>query len=230
MAWYRVLHITMARTSKIPRYKAFNTASNTFGVFGRDPKEWPAYLSGSGPLILEVGCGKAELLLALAKKYPANRCIGIDAKADRLWRASQTASEEGLTNCVFIQSDVRSLTEFIEPQSAQSIWVTFPDPFPKKRHAKHRMLHPDFLRVYKTILASGGRLHVKTDNQAFFEWSLEQLSTFKGCRINSIVFDLHNSSMAQDLPDTKVLTTYEKRFQQQGVATKYLECVFEQNV
>ena len=214
----------MARPSKLPRYKEFNKAKNAFGHRAHDPKTWNKYLDPSKPLTLELGCGKAEVSLGLAKLYPDQNFIGVDLKADRLWRASQDALGAKLSNAAFIQADILELKDFFKPGSIENIWLTFPDPFPKKRQAKHRMLNHNFLEVYKFLLMPGGEVHFKTDNPKLFDWAAELLAEAKGVSINVKTDDLHGSSLPDDL---KIITTYEKRFIEQGLPIRYLSFSFK---
>ncbi len=216
----------MARTSKTPRYNEFNDAPNTFGKFSTDPKEWKNLLDTSFPLTLELGCGKAEVTLGMAAKYSKQNYIGVDLKADRLWRASKTAIEDSLTNTAFIQSDILLLEDYFDESSVDVIWITFPDPFPKKRQAKHRMLNRNFLDIYKKLLKADGYIRFKTDNQPLFEWALELLSLQKDLRVSNVSFDMH--SVIDDGDDAGFITSYERRFLSEGITTKYLEVRFEQ--
>ncbi len=198
----------MARTSKIPRYEAFNKADNAYGPRAQDPKLWRTKLDQEIPLNLELGCGKAEVSLALAQKYSEENFIGVDLKADRLWKASVIAKDLQLDNVAFIQADILTLDEFIRPDTVKMIWLTHPDPYPKDRHAKHRMLNRNFLDQYKKALQTDGFVRFKTDNANLFAWAKEILGE------------------QSDDEDLVIETNFTKKYRDKGVPIKYLEFRF----
>lgn len=213
----------MARTSKIPRYNQFNAATNAFGPRAQDPKAWRTLLDPEIPLNLELGCGKAEVTLALAQKYKDENFIGVDLKADRLWRASKDALALQLDNVALIQSDILRLADFIMPNTVKLIWLTHPDPYPKDRHAKHRMLNRNFLDIYKQVLQPGGQVRLKTDNRALFEWALQLLKQQADVRVIDSTYDLHAEKSDEDL---LIATTYSKKFIAKGTPINYLAFQF----
>ncbi len=215
--------VAMARTSKIPRYDEFNKADNAYGPRAQDPAKWVTKLDPEILLNLELGCGKAEVSLALAQKYPDENFIGVDLKADRLWRASKSAKELKLDNVAFVQANILTLDEFIRPQTVKMIWLTHPDPFPKDRHAKHRMLNRNFLDIYKKVLQPDGFVRFKTDNRELFIWAKEILSEQADVEILRSYDNLHEQSGDEDLT---VETTYSKKFIAQNVPINFLEFRF----
>ncbi len=213
----------MARTSKIPRYEAFNKADNAYGPRAQDPKLWRTKLDQEIPLNLELGCGKAEVSLALAQKYSEENFIGVDLKADRLWKASVIAKDLQLDNVAFIQADILTLDEFIRPDTVKMIWLTHPDPYPKDRHAKHRMLNRNFLDQYKKALQTDGFVRFKTDNANLFAWAKEILGEQSDVMIVKRYEDLHTESHDEDLV---IETNFTKKYRDKGVPIKYLEFRF----
>lgn len=213
----------MTRTSKIPRYEAFNRADNAYGPRAQDPKSWITKLDPEIPLNLELGCGKAEVSLALAQKYNEENFIGIDLKADRLWKASLIAEDLQLDNVAFVQADILTLEEFIRKQTVKMIWITHPDPYPKDRQAKHRMLNRNFLDIYKKVLQRDGTIRLKTDNRDLFLWTVDLLNEQKDIEILRRYDDLHEESQDEDL---LVMTTYSAKFIERGVKINFLEFRF----
>jgi tRNA (guanine-N7-)-methyltransferase len=213
----------VVRAAKTPKYTAFNSALNAFGRFAQEPKKWTTYLDPELPINLELGCGKAEVSLALAQKYPEQNFLGVDLKADRLYRASKTALEIGLDNTAFIQANILDIQEFIRPKTVNMIWLTHPDPFPKDRQAKHRMLNRNFLDIYKNILQADGRVRFKTDNRALFDWALEYLAEQSDVQVIDKTFDLHAERADEDL---LIETTYTKKHVSLGANICYLEFIF----
>lgn len=213
----------MVRAAKTPRYDSFNAAHNAFGSHARDPKLWTTYLDPELPINLELGCGKAEVSIALAMKYGEENFIGVDLKADRLWRASKQASELKLDNIAFVQENILNLQEFIRPKTVKMIWITHPDPFPKDRQAKHRMLNRNFLDIYKNVMQPGGIMRLKTDNRALFDWALEFLGEQEDIAITEKTYDLHGEKNDEDL---LIETTFTKKHVAMGASICYLEMVF----
>lgn len=209
----------MARTPKTPKYEEFKKFTNTF-EFGEGSTRIN-YFSNKKPLVLELGCGKAEPTLAYAKKYPKKNFIGIDLKADRLWRPAKEAAEQGFTNVAFIKMHMRFLAEAFAQNSVDETWLTFSDPYPKARQVKHRLLHPSFLKLYKEILKPGGKLFFKTDDLDLFEWSMAQFMHDPDITINDLSYDLHAEDDVSE--DAKVITYYESRFIKEGLKINYCQ-------
>ena len=183
-------------------------------------------------VIVEVGAGTGLFSVELAKRHPENIYIAIDIKSDRLYTGAKLANELGLKNIVFIRSDIWRLKELFNENSISEIWITFPDPYAnedqtklKKSDAKHRLTHPRFLDLYKTILTDDGsaKLNFKTDNKPLFEWSKEQIEQ-SGWRINEVTNDLHESNLGEDY---KIKTSYEERFTAEGLVIHLLTAKIE---
>jgi tRNA (guanine-N7-)-methyltransferase len=171
--------------------------------------------------VLEMGAGTGLFSVALARQMPDKQHVAVDVKADRLQTGAYQAASEGLTNLRFLRARADQLRDLLAPHSLASIWVTFPDPFPKKRSAKHRLTHPQYLKLYAELLAVGGALYFKTDAKDLFTWSLEQLVS-EGWIIKELTFDLHESS----LPDSyKVKTTYETRYTGEGLKIHFVKAM-----
>jgi tRNA (guanine-N7-)-methyltransferase len=128
-----------------------------------------------------------------------------------------------LLNVRFLRARADQITDLIPPRSLGGIWVTFPDPFPKKRAAKHRLTHPRFLNTYASLLEPGGSLFFKTDAKALFEWSLEQLVA-EGWTIHELSNDLYESELAESY---KVMTTYERRFVAESLPIHFVRASFD---
>ncbi len=213
----------MARRPKTPKYQEFNSAANAYGPRAQKPKDWITGLDPELPINLELGCGKAEQTLSLAQKYGEQNFIGVDLKADRLWRASKNAISLKLDNVAFIQSNILLLQEFIRANSVAMIWLTHPDPFLKDRQIKHSMLNRNFLDIYKDVLQKDGVVRLKTDNQTFFSWAQELLDEQPDIKISKLYNDLYQESSDPDLLFT---TTYSDLYVERGTTIKYLEFYF----
>jgi len=167
---------------------------------------------------LELGAGTGLFCVELAARHPGKTFVAVDVKADRLQKGASVATERGLSNIYFVRARADQLSDVVPEKSVESLWLTFADPFPKKRSAGRRMTHPHYLKLYEKLLKPGGAFYVKHDNRDFFQWSLEQLVAEKW-RIDELSFDLHES----DLPDEyKIQTTYERRWLGEGLVTSFV--------
>lgn len=198
-------------TRKRKKYK-FAKFANSPLCFELD--EWPL----SAADVLEVGAGTGLFSVELASRYPEKQFVAVDVKADRLQTGAYLAMERGLTNISFVRARADQLGELITPSSLEQVWITFPDPFPKKRSAGRRLTHPTFLSTYTKLLRTDGALYLKHDNRDFFCWSLEQLVA-DNWSIDELSFDLHESSLSDDY---KVVTTYEARWHSEGLVTNFV--------
>lgn len=168
---------------------------------------------------LELGAGTGLFSVELAKRYPHKTFVAVDVKADRLQKGANFATELGLTNVFFVRARADQLAQLVDARSLESLWITFPDPFPKKRAAGRRMTHAHYLRQYSELLRVNGAFYLKHDDRAFFMWSLEQLVSEKW-HISELSFDLHDSELASDY---KIQTTYEKRWLSEGFTTNFVQ-------
>lgn len=166
--------------------------------------------------VLEVGAGTGLFSVELAQRHPELQFVAIDVKGDRLQTGAYEATRLGLANVRFVRARADQVDQIVPEKSLQQIWVTFADPYPKKRSAGRRMTHPTFLRLYEHILRGSGSLCIKHDNPVFFAWTLEQLVAEEWI-LDELTFDLHDSEVSDDY---KVLTTYEKRWLGEGLKTQ----------
>lgn len=168
--------------------------------------------------VIEVGAGTGLFSVELASLHPDTQYVAIDVKADRLQKGAYEAEARGLTNVRFVRARADQLGEMFEAHCLEQIWLTFPDPFPKKRSAGRRLTNKTFLLTYTKMLKLAGHFYLKHDSRDFFLWSLEQLVACNW-RIDQLSFDLHES----ELPDEyKLKTTYEARWLGEGLTTNFV--------
>jgi tRNA (guanine-N7-)-methyltransferase len=168
--------------------------------------------------ILELAAGTGLFGVALAEST-GQQVVAVDVKADRLQTGARLATEKKLQNIRFLRARIEDqLADLLPMHTVSQLWVTFPDPFPKKRFARNRLTHPKFLGLYRQLLSPDGALYFKTDSHDLFTWSLEQLVQ-EGWVITELSFDLHDSQLSDAY---KVMTTYETRFSAEGLPTHFV--------
>lgn len=206
----------IARKRKKYKFAKFHNAENCFEF-----DEWRDFYQQRQPSVsrLEIGAGTGLFSVELAARYPDKLFAAIDVKADRLQKGAYIALERGLKNIYFIRARADQIGDLFALSTLVNIWVTFPDPFPKKRAAGRRLTHPYFLRRYAQLLQPGGELLFKHDDRDFFCWSLEQLVAEKW-QITELSFNLHESSLADEY---KIMTTYEQRWLNEGKAINFVK-------
>lgn len=198
----------ITRKRKKYKFARFEEMANCFEAAEFTP-EVRNQFAVDAPLIVELGAGSGLFSLELARRHPQQRFVAVDVKADRLYTgARQALEEENLSNVYFVRAHAQQLKDIFDPGSVAILWLTFADPYPKKRAAKHRMTHPRFLSIYRELLGKTGTFRFKTDNRELFEWSLEKLVEEKA-RLDFLTFDMHESEAGDDY---KIMTTYEKRY------------------
>ena len=206
----------IVRKRKKYKFAKFHNAENCFEL-----DEWRDFYRQRQPGVsrLEVGAGTGLFSVELAARYPDKLFVAIDVKADRLQKGAYIALEKDLDNIYFIRARADQIGDLFALSTLVNIWVTFPDPFPKKRAAGRRLTHPYFLRRYAQLLQPGGELLFKHDDRDFFCWSLEQLVAEKW-QITELSFDLHESSLDDEY---KIMTTYEQRWLNEGKAINFVK-------
>ena len=203
----------ITRKRKKYKFAKFANAHNCF--------EFDAWINEKLPLddkvSVEIGAGTGLFCVELAMRHPDQVFVAIDVKADRLQKGAYEAIERGLDNVYFVRARADQIDQLFDAKSLWAIWLTFSDPYPKKRAAGRRMTHPTFLAKYQELLAPDGGFYIKHDNPDFFKWSLEQLVA-TGWTIDELSFDLHESNLSDDY---KILTTYEQRWLGEGRITQF---------
>lgn len=179
-----------------------------------------AFFGNAHPLVLELGCGKGEYTVGLAKKYPGINFVGIDKKGARMWRGGKTSQVENIANTAFLRVKVEQIGYCFGPNEVDEIWITFPEPVPKARRSKKRLTSVRFLELYRSLLKPGGIVHLKTDNSDFFDFTLETISALN-CPLLYQTRDLYQSGYAGDAP--QIQTHYETKFLKDGVRINYLK-------
>jgi tRNA (guanine-N7-)-methyltransferase len=173
-----------------------------------------------GSITLEVGCGRGEYAIELAKRYPDRNFIGIDFQGERLWYGAKQVEELGLTNVVFLRMRLEQIDQFFAEDEVDEIWITFPGPRMKKTQSNRRLTNIKFLDLYKSITSLNGIIHLKTDSDFVFDYTKDILLDRKDIKIMSEIGDVY--AEASDPQLIGIQTYYEKGFIAEGKRIKYL--------
>ncbi len=171
------------------------------------------------PIVLELGCGKGEYTVGMARRFPETNFIGVDIKGARMWRGAKTANEENLTNTAFLRARIEFITSFFAENEVSEIWITFPDPQEKSRRKKKRLTSAGFLNRYRQFMLPGGRVNLKTDNTGLYTYTRE-LALYNSMEILEESPDLYRDYTSGPL--VEIRTHYERQFAEKGVAMKYV--------
>lgn len=160
-------------------------------------------------LHIELGCGKGRFTAGMAESNPDVLFVAIEKVPDAMVVAMEKARDAGLRNVWFVDGDAALLPDMFAPGEIDRLYINFCDPWPKSNQKKRRLTHGNFLKKYRQVLAAGGQIHFKTDNDKLFEWSLEEIPQF-GFALSEVTRDLH-----ADGP-VGVMTDYERKFYGEG--------------
>jgi tRNA (guanine-N7-)-methyltransferase len=188
--------------------------------------EWnKQYFKNDHPVTIELACGRGEYTVGLAALFPDRNYIGIDMKGERIWKGSSWAVERNLTNVAFLRTHILMIENFFAQNEVDEIWITFPDPRPKKRDIKRRITSPRYLDMYKKFIKPGGYVRLKTDNTLLYQYTLEVLAERKDIEELQYTNEVYNSALSPEVFDIK--TKYEMMFAEKGETIKYLRFRFK---
>ena len=173
----------------------------------------------NNPIVLELACGKGEYTIGLAKKNPNKNYIGIDIKGERIWKGAKDAIDLNLDNVRFLRTRIEHLNLVFSENEVSEIWITFPDPFLKKSKSRKRLTSLRFLEIYKQILSKKSFIHLKTDSQELYEYTLDVLAKNK----LRILENLNDITKNRKIRDLDIKTYYEKKFNLMGKSITYIK-------
>ena len=213
--------------NKLKKFAEMDTIDNVFqypfAVVERDgfplKGRWKSdFFKNDNPIVLELGCGKGEYAVGLARRFPEKNYIGVDIKGARMWTGAKAAVKEGISNVAFLRTNIELINRFFEPGEVSEIWITFPDPQMKK--VRKRLTSTRFLDLYRDILVTDGIVHLKTDSPFLYTYTdalvkLNELPT----EVNTS--DLYNSDIVDDILEIK--TFYEQQWLDRGLTIKYIK-------
>ena len=220
----------MGSKNKLKRFKENEGFNNVFQPSREDLLNDKFNLKGnwnrlafknSNPIVVELGCGKGEYTVGLARMFPEKNFIGIDIKGARFWKGAKTSLSEKINNVLFVRAQIELIENIFLMDEINEIWITFPDPQIKYKRTKHRLVNIDFLNRYKNILIKGGIINLKTDNE-FLHGYLIGLIQGMGDEIIYSNHDIYNCSGAP-IEATAIQTYYESLYLTEGKQITYLK-------
>ena len=180
------------------------------------------FFKNDHPIIVELGCGKGEYTVGLAQMFPENNYVGIDRKGARMWRGAKISLTEHIDNVAFIRGQVQHIEHYFAPAEVSQIWITFPDPQLQSPRIRKRLTHPTLLEHYSHVLSENHLIHLKTDNNAFFEYTLEVIDQQR-YQLLFHSYDLYNDPIENIGNELRSIQTfYEKMWLKEGKTIKYL--------
>lgn len=178
---------------------------------------WHEFFGNDAPIVLELGCGKGEYTVGLARLFPDTNFIGIDIKGARMHAGASEALRGGMPNVAFLRTQIELLAAFFAPGEVSGIWITFPDPQMKK--VSKRLTGTRFIDLYRSILAPGGSVRLKTDSPFLYAYTAA-MARLNGFGIDADTADLY-ATLADD-PILSIQTHYERQWLSRGLSIKYL--------
>lgn len=232
----------MSGKNKLARFAEMTTFPNVFQVPFKEAQHQSHSLKGNWsekvfknekPIVLELGCGKGEYTIGMAKVFQDKNFIGIDIKGARMWRGAKTALEENIQNARFLRTRIELVNSFFSENEVAEIWITFPDPQMRRGREAKRLTSPDFMRNYFKFLKSGGLIHLKTDSAFLFDYTNEIAATLP-VTINISTPKLYVDIKTFGLPEKEleilgIPTFYEKKFSEIGHEICYIQMKYQGN-
>ena len=225
----------MGRKNKLRRFADLMTFSNVLECFDKDDTElvrsadeslnpkgqWAKeQFNNSNPIVLELACGKGEYTLGLAKMFPNKNFIGVDIKGNRIWKGAKTALELNLTNAAFLRTRIEWLEKFFGEDEIAEIWITFPDPFPRKSKVNRRLTSPYFLNKFRPLLQNEGIVHLKTDADSLFEFTKDVIDENDDVEGIHVQDDIYSKPLIME--ELSLKTFYEVQHLEHGKTIKYV--------
>lgn len=176
------------------------------------------FFKNENPIVLELGCGRGEYTVNLAKTFPNKNFIGFDIKGARLWKGAKMAFESNMNNVAFVRTKIEFLNSFFKNDEIEEIWITFPDPQPNKECK--RLTSALFLNKYNSVLKLNGLIHLKTDSKELYEYTNRLIDS---CNLQKHLStnDLYNSGLVNEI--LKIKTYYENMFLSQNKPITYIK-------
>ncbi len=181
------------------------------------------FFKNDNPIVLELGCGRGEYAVGLARKFPNKNFIGIDIKGARMWAGAKESHMDEILNVAFLRTDIELINHFFAHGEVAEIWITFPDPQMKK--VRKRLTSTRFMELYRQILRPDGLIHLKCDSNFLFTYTKHMIEA-NHYPVNICTDDLYNSGLANDI--LSIRTCYEQQWLERGLSIKYIQFICEE--
>ncbi|QZT35817.1 tRNA (guanosine(46)-N7)-methyltransferase TrmB [Halosquirtibacter xylanolyticus] len=220
--------------NKLKKFSEMETFPNVFQNAYRDLQEEPfenkgkwasSFFKNDNPIVVEVGCGKGEYTVGLAKKYPNKNFIGVDIKGSRMWLGAKESIDNNMTNVAFIRTHVELLHLFFDTDEISEIWITFADP--QMKHTRRRLTSTRFMEHYRSYLKENGLVHLKTDSDFLYTYSDIMVKENK-FEVLENTNDLYHSDIVDDI--LSIRTFYEQQWLNRGKTIKYIKWKMHRNL
>lgn len=216
---------------KLAKFAEMETFSNVFqypySVIDNVPFEMKGhwreqFFKNDNPIVLELGCGKGEYAVGMARMFPDVNFIGVDIKGARMWTGAKTATEERLPNVAFLRTNIEIIDRFFAEGEVQEIWLTFSDP--QMKNERKRLTSTYFMERYRRFIVDGGLIHLKTDSNFLFTYTKEMVK-FNNLPVEMCTDDLYHADNLDE--GTKsilgIRTYYESMWLERGLNIKYIK-------
>lgn len=215
--------------NKLRKFAEMETLPNVFQCGARDgvavaemakmAGKWNEnYFGNDNPIVIELGCGRGEYTVGLARLFPEKNFIGVDIKGARMWAGATEAHTAHLPNVAFLRTNIELLPNFFATDEVDEIWITFPDPQMKK--ATKRLTSSYFMQRYQRCMKDGGLIHLKTDSPFLYKYTCEMVRA-NAYETVYVTDNLYASDWADDVRSLK--THYEKQWLDRGMTIKYIQ-------
>lgn len=222
---------------KLAKFAEMETFENVFqyphSVIEQVPFEMKGhwrdqYFKNNHPIVLELGCGKGEYTVGLAKLFPYINFIGVDIKGARMWTGAKQAIEQGLANVAFLRTNIELIDRFFGQDEVQEIWLTFSDP--QMKNVRKRLTSTYFMNRYRCFLVDGGLIHLKTDSNFLFTYTLAMVENNQLPIVQSTEDLYHTTDMDEATKQIlSIQTYYESMWIARGLNIKYLKFELPRN-
>ena len=212
--------------NKLKKFGEMETFPNVFqypfaelqkGPFPLKGKWNTEFFKNDNPIVLELGCGKGEYAVGMAKKFADRNFIGVDIKGARMWTGAKQSVQEGIANVAFLRTSIELIASFFDAGEVSEIWITFPDPQMQK--VNKRLTSTRFMQLYRQILKDGGLVHLKTDSPFLYAYT-DAMVRLNGFVTEVNTDDLYHSGLADDI--LEIRTFYERQWLARGLTIKYI--------
>jgi tRNA (guanine-N7-)-methyltransferase len=190
---------------KLKRFAEIKTFSNVLEYPTDMQGKWSEFFKNKNSLVLELACGRGEYTVGLSRLYPNKNFLGVDIKGNRIYIGAKKCLDEKLINGAFLRTQIEMLPTYFNEAEVDEIWITFPDPQLRTSHAKKRLTHPRFLRLYQQLLKPDGIIHLKTDSPKLYAFTKRVIELYNLTKIDDCD-DVYNKSDKEEL---KIKTHYE---------------------